>query len=202
MEKPGQSRVRAALLALLALTAVAGVLVLRGVLAEKGGAIKWPFAGKAGVEPAETLRVTYVERYARCGDTVRSVIEIPTGERDSLLSNLGAEWKVGARNESGLELERDVAGFCPEHRDYRYVVLYRATPLEPLHVCVFRGKKADPAFLVKERRDLDEAALAPYPKEREALRSGIIVGPGPEDSEECDVDEKVDTYLQGIAETR
>ena len=202
MEKPSHVRVRAALLVLLVLTAISAVLALRGVFFEQGGVIRWPFAGTAGVESAGTVRLTYIERYTGCGDTVKSTVEVPSDEANSFLAGVGAEWQIAVKSKGDVELQKDVSGFCPEHRDYRFVVLYKATPLEPLHVCVFRGKRADPTLLVKERRDLDETALASYPREREALRSGIVVGPGPEDSENCDVDEKVDTYLQGIAEAR
>jgi hypothetical protein len=199
VEGPGHGKVRALLLALAVLTVVVAAFVLEGVLAKDTGG--WPWAFRSPTQLPGVSRVTYVQKYTRCGDTSSSVKEVPSDQVDALVAALAPGWKTKETRDGGLEIEKETDGFCPDHQDYRFIALYRGSPGEPLHVCVFRGKKADPIFLVRERRDLDEEALAPYPKERERLKAGVLV-PEPGDPEPGDVDEKVNTYLQGIAEKR
>jgi hypothetical protein len=107
---------------------------------------------------------------------------------------------VTASNETTAVVQKDIQEYCPDHRDFRLIALYRWAPGEVVHVCVFRGTKVDSAFITKERRDLTEASL--YPQDRARLRTGLLVTRDPQDPVDSDLDEKVDTYLQGIAEGR
>ncbi len=143
-----------------------------------------------------TATLTYVQRFTRCGDTAQSVVEMPANELAGTLGAVAAGWTVAESKESSATVQKEVDGFCSLHENFRYIALYRGSPAEKLHVCVFRGNKASPNFLVKERRDLTEDAL--YPQDRERLRIGIQVTLVDTDPPDMDLDEKTDAYLQGV----
>lgn len=199
MEGQGRRPARTLFATLSVLVVVAAAFVLEGVVSEDKSGWPWPFKSTAR---AGVARVKYVEEYTRCKDVSVLVEEIPQDRVEELLASLAPGWEVISSAGPEVEIRRRTDGFCPDHLDFRFISLYKGTPGESLHVCVFRGKKADPAFLVKERRDLDEAALAPYPKDREDLRTGVLVGHEPEDTVPFDPDEKVAKYLEGLTETR
>lgn len=199
MGKPGQRKLRALLVALSALTIVAAALVLEGLLAEDT-LRTWPWFLKNREKTPGVSRITYVEKFLRCGDTITAARDVPEDEVSGVIAGLSPEWRATFGGDRGIEVLREIDDYCSSHRDYRFIALYRDSPGTPAHVCVFRGRKADPAFLIKERRDLTESLL--YPRERESLWAGVEVSLVPEDSLSTDLDGKVDSYLQGVAEGR
>ena len=197
MERPGRRTAAGLLVVISALTVVAAAFVLEGIFFKHAGV--WPWVFRAREQAPVFAKVTYVQKFTRCGDAIATVRDMPKEEVAGLLAALAPGWRVTWSEDSNVEVQRDLDDFCPEHRDYRFVVLYRDSPAESLRVCVFRGKKIDPAFLVREITDLTEDRL--YPRERAELRAGVLV-PDPQDTAPGDVDEKVAAYLQGIAEGR
>lgn len=196
MEGRARRAIRVVIATLAVLTVVAAASVLEGALAgEPGG--RWPWFFGANTRSPLAATVTYVQRYSRCGDTTTSAVETTKDELPGVLAGLPAGWMVKESRDTSAIVQRDVDGFCPEHEDYRFIALYRGSPAEKLHVCVFRGRKADPVFMVKECRDLTEDAL--YPQDRERLKAGVPVFPEAEDPPGVDLDEKAGLYLSGIA---
>ena len=179
--------------------AVAGAFMLQGIY---GGdlADRWPSLFRAGSRSADTAKLTYAQRFTRCGDVTTSVVEMPAGELAESLAAVSTLWTVTESGDSSATVRKDVDGFCPEHEDFRLIALYRGSPAEKSHVCVFRGRRVDPDFIAKERRDLTEDAL--YPQDRERLRVGILITREDGDPPDLDLDEKAAAFLQGIGEGR
>jgi len=199
MEGRHRKALRVTLAVLSVLTVVAAALVLEGVRNEGSGA-RWPwsFSMKKTIPGSATL--TYMTRYAACKDVVTSVTELPQAELAGALSTLAGVWTVVESTDSHVKVERETAGYCPVHEDFRLIALFRGSPMEKPHVCVFRGQKPDPAFITRERRDLTEDVL--YPQEKERLRAGILITREADDPIDIDLDEKADAHLQGIGEGR
>lgn len=199
MERHGRKAVRGLVLVLSVLTVVAAVFVLEGILAKDTGG-RWPWFSGASVQSPGIAKITYVQKFTRCGDVTTSVTEIPEDELESAVAALASGWTVSRAGSSSAVAQKDVDEYCPDHLDFRLIALYRGAPGVEVHVCVFRGKKIDSAFIAKERRDLTEDVL--YPQDRQRLRVGLLVTYDDEDPADVDLDEKVDSYLQGIAEGR
>ncbi len=199
MEGRGNKRFRAILATLSVLVIVAAAFVLDGMRKE-GSGLRWPWSSGAIVQAPGTATVTCKERYTRCNDVISTVTEVPLGDFESTLAAMSAGWNLSESTSSQAILQRDIDGFCPEHENYRLIALYKATPGDVSHVFVFRGRKIDPAFIVKERKDLTEERL--YPQERARLKQGLVVSLDPNDPEDLDLDQKITLYLQGIVEGR
>lgn len=196
MEKRGSSPLRGVIIALAALTVIAGAFVLEGILARETGG-QWPWFGATPASPAPA-RVTCLERFTRCGDVATTVQEVPREQLSGFIAGLSPGWSAKESAEGDVEARKDTDGYCPEHRDYRFIALYSLVPTEPPVVCVFRGKKADPKYLIRQVRDLTEAGL-PL-RDRDQLRLGMPVGPGFTDPfpDGTDVDQVVATFLEGL----
>jgi len=199
MEGHGRRTYRTVVGMLLILIAVAGAFVLEGMYAG-GLAGRWPSLFGTGAGPTGTATLTYIQRFTRCGDTTTSVVEMPVGELAGSLAATSALWAVVESGESSATVQQDIDGFCPEHEDFRLIALYRGSPTDKPHVCVFRGKRIDPDFIAKERRDLTEDIL--YPQDRDRLRTGILIAREDGDPPDVDLDEKAAAFLQGIGEGR
>ncbi|MGE5578502.1 MAG: hypothetical protein ACM3WU_00540 [Bacillota bacterium] len=199
MQGRHRKALRVTLAVLSILTVVAAALVLEGVLHDgSGGRWPWPFGTRK--TPPGAATVTYSMRYAGCKDVVSSVTELPQTDLAGVVATLAGTWTVVESADSHVRVERETGGYCPVHEDFRFVALFKGSPTEKPHVCVFRGQKADPAFITRERRDLTEDVL--YPQEKKSLQAGILITREASDPPDLDLDEKADALLQGIGEGR
>jgi hypothetical protein len=199
MDGRRRNGLRVTLAVLSVLTVVAAALVLEGVRNEGSGS-GWPWSFSMRPKETGTATLTYSMRYSGCKDAVTSVTELPQTDLQGVVATLAGTWIVVESTEDRVRVERETSGYCPVHEDFRLIALFRGSPAERLHVCVFRGQKIDPAFITRERRDLTEDVL--YPQERERLRAGILITREDGDPLDLDLDEKADAYLQGIGEGR
>ncbi len=134
------------------------------------------------------IQISYSTEYAKCGDILVEIVEIPAGEFETSLVTAAAEWGIPAlKDESGAKFRKKIDDYCPEHANYRLITLSKG------FVAVFRGKRLDPAFLIKEYRGLPESAL--HERDRELLRAGVIL-----EGEPDEIDSIVARYLEGIEE--
>lgn len=130
--------------------------------------------------------VTYRTEY-KCKDVIVSTVEVPEVGLDAYLAAVNPEWGKPASGVTGHQFTRLDPGYCPDHARFRLICLSGG------HVAVYRGKTPDPAFLLKEYKDLPESSL--HPRDRDVLREGLVIEDDPDE-----VDALVAKHLEGIKE--
>lgn len=157
---------------------VLGKLYLGG---ESGLSLPW----FAPPKPTHSL-VTYRTEY-KCGDVAVNTVEVPEAGLQAYLSAVSPEWGSPVSSTVGHQFTRVDPDYCPDHARYRLICLSKG------YVAVYRGKRPDPEFLIKEYKDLPESAL--HPRDREVLREGLLI-----EGEPDEVDRVVARHLEGIKE--
>jgi len=168
----------------LALLCFAGALVVLGAILHRDLVPR--LFGEGPAMEKNSVRLTYTTRYLRCDDIETITQEISRDKVDAFVSSLSPEWHAVGREDSGVQLLKEVDDYCPLHKRTRLVIL---TPKGNL--AVYRGQEPDPRFLVKEYGSVHESMLEP--KTREILRKGYMIEDDPDQ-----VEEKVRLYLEGI----
>ncbi len=175
-------------MAFLAVAALSAIAVFSQMVAKGNfeSMLPWSFRKKESGAEASFLTL-----YSKCKDTVINRCEIPA-DVDSYILSVGEKgqegWVLSSRGEKSVEFLREIDDYCPEHAGFRYIVLNQG------YVCVYRGKKKDPAFLHREYTKITESSIV-RPKDKELLRAGFILEDNP-----SEVDAKVSKYLEGLIE--
>lgn len=183
-----ESTYKRLLVAFLAVAALSAIAVF-SQMALKGSfqsMLPWNFRRKQTATEA-----SFLTHYGKCKDTVIDRCEIP-GDIDSYILSVNEKgqegWILSSRGEKSVEFLREVDDYCPEHARFRYIVLNQG------YVCVYRGKRKDPAFLHREYTKITESSIV-SPKDKELLRAGFVLEDDP-----SEVDGKVSKYLEGLIE--